>query len=323
MVIKTNNGSGGGGHGGLAGMWRFGRPQPLLAPEGDAGGGGGALDQKVIDTINSAVTAQIKRVQFGPMIAEQLKQVTPDLTKTIAEQVTAAVAEQLKSAGGGTTTPPAGGQQQTPPAGGQQTPPAGGAIPPEMQNQLAQLTAQMKTLQESVAEKDRQLKAAAETNARKEEDELLRGALKAAGVADPLVDAAAAMFRQKGMIKRKDDGSIIVPVQRNQHGQTFTEELGIPAFVGEWTKSEEGKHYLPARRVGGGGPGGQGPNGGRVQQPGGQQQPPAGGHQFQQQPGNGPPRTADGKIDTHAWDQQLGNQLLALATGGVIEDVNG
>jgi hypothetical protein len=94
---------------------------------------------------------------------------------------------------------------------------------------------------------------------RAEERGELESALRSAGVADErLRGAVALLYTEDKRVGRDKDGKIVFRVPK----EGYTDELSLSDGITEWIKTNEGKHYMPARPVGGSGAmGGRGAKG--------------------------------------------------------------
>ena len=94
---------------------------------------------------------------------------------------------------------------------------------------------------------------------RTEERSLLSVALEKAGVTNPTHRAAAtALLIDRGVIKRNDEGEVVLEYKDIEHAST--ELLPIEKGVATWAGTEEGKTFLPPKDSGGSGERGAGRN---------------------------------------------------------------
>jgi len=112
----------------------------------------------------------------------------------------------------------------------------------------------MKQLEEQRALNERNAAAAkAEQDKRmqQEEQSALSQALSANGVPGPLAQAAVHVLR--GSLERDSSGSLVYVSKENGPTGQYEERISIEEGVSRYLRTDEGKHFLPARAVGGAG----------------------------------------------------------------------
>jgi hypothetical protein len=87
-----------------------------------------------------------------------------------------------------------------------------------------------------------------------EERGTLRDTLLEAGVPQPLVPAAVAYLHgELKRVKRDDDGSIIFEIPEKGPTGSYVDRVSVKEGIERFLKTEEGKHYLPAKPAAGSG----------------------------------------------------------------------
>lgn len=284
-------GSGGGGQPAGQGQGQGGQGQ---------GGDGGELSQGVINAINAAVATHIRRIPLASMVADAQRNAMPELVQQVGDQV----GNQLRGLITELMPKPAGQGQQGGNQGGQagQNHPAPPPAPPAMDPAL---TARIAALEEDNKKKDAAIREQAEARDRAELENALRAELRTAGVAEHYLDATLTLLTSRGVVKRDESGKLIWPIQKEQYGNKWTDNVDLATGAKEWVKGE-GKIYVAPVQAGGSG---------RRQQPGSN----AGGGAGHLVAGQ-MPVGADGKVSEAMADQQLGQVLMAGALGGFDDD---
>lgn len=131
----------------------------------------------------------------------------------------------------------------------QATPASGNGEPKKPDTEFLKLQEQMANLLKERERERAEFKATQERIARDEEARALTDELRK-HVRPELVDAAALLLnvKQKAIV-RDEKGNIVYRAQRKD----YEENLTVSDGVAEWIKSEQGKVFLPAKEVGGGG----------------------------------------------------------------------
>lgn len=261
--------------------------------KGDRGTGddkGGDLSQATIDAVNAAVRSQIGRLPLGQMVGDAVKNAFGSVTEQLNKHFDTKFAEidqTLKGIKDG------GGKGKGDDKG------STGEIPEEVKNALDKMTAKVDELTNQVNEKDQQLQAQRDQARERERQATLRDALSQAGVPDKRLTPLVAYFEQQKKIQDGENGEFFVEVERDTAGHRYKEKLKPEQWAKEWIKTDEGKEWLPAQRVGGGGKEtdndrqyGTGVGGARV------------------------PVTKDGHLDKDAMDDQIGEMMIETFTGG-------
>jgi hypothetical protein len=235
----------------------------LLAPEGDPSGGGGAggsgdgsgnpgggeqpaglTEAKVNELINKALSPRFR--DFETKQTKLLEGLTTKLTETFTSSLSS-LDEKLKDL------------KPEPPAGGKKDPPA----------DITQ-TAEFKKLQRQLEEQGQKLQAA-ETERNKERDakrasdfnRSVEAELTKLGVQDP--EGARILLQARGRVKfrAEDDDTIVYAPDKDS-------EDDLNAGLTGWTKSAEGKRFMPPSGANGSGDrlnGGKKPVNGSTVQP--------------------------------------------------------
>lgn len=203
--------------------------------QGDAGATGGNDEGDDGDENNtpSYVSAEDFDKKLNAAISAHTKRLEKKFTELLA------------------TKPKTGeGEAEGDPAGDK----AGGTKAAETDPALKKLEAKLAAMEkERDAERSAREQATA-AGRRKEERAALATGLRDAGVINPVhAKSAQAMLESEGRIVRDDDTDEIMFKTFDKYG---TETL-VPLIEGlsAWTKSDEGAHFLPARKVDGSGGG--------------------------------------------------------------------
>lgn len=112
----------------------------------------------------------------------------------------------------------------------------------------------LKQLEEQRAANERaaaQAKAERENRMRQEETGALQSALTSAGVPGPLAQAAVNLLHPH--LERDSEGNIVFVSKETGPTGSYDERVSISEGVGRYLKTEDGKHFLPARQVTGSG----------------------------------------------------------------------
>lgn len=272
-------------------------------PPGGGGGGkgdrgdddkGGDLSQATIDAVNAAVRSQIGRLPLGQMVGDAVKSSFGNVTEQLNKHFDAKFAkidEALKGIQGSKGGSKGGDGKSS------------GEIPEEVQNALDKMTAKVDELTHQVSEKDQQLQAQREQARERDRRSTLRDALSEAGVPDKRLTPLVAYFEQQKKIQDGENGEFFVEVERDTAGHRYKEKLKPTEWAKEWIQTDEGKEWLPAQKVGGGGREtdsdrryGTGIGGAKV------------------------PLTQDGHIDKDAMDDSIGEMVIQSFTGGGMDE---
>jgi len=208
---------------------------------GDGGGGDGTpkpLDEEAIKKlVTESVTAAI-----GPAVAGAVSNhFKRGAVKELIDNAVKTGIEALK---------PAGGDDDDDGGDDKDKGKTKGKPDPETAKALKALQAQNATLQKQVEAEKAEREAAKAASARGEERGALEKALRAAGVGDSHVPAAAALLiHDQKRVKRNDDGAICFEMTRDWGAELVPIEKGVT----EWAATDAGKVYLPPSDAGGSG----------------------------------------------------------------------
>lgn len=112
----------------------------------------------------------------------------------------------------------------------------------------------MKQLEEQRALNERNAAAATASEAKRkttEEHAALTAALTAGGVAGPLAQAAVSVLH--GSLERDTSGNIVYVSKETGPTGPYDERVTVAEGVSRYLATDDGKHFLPARQVGGSG----------------------------------------------------------------------
>lgn len=232
------------------------RRMMLMAPPNDGKGGAGSKTPEEIEAEEVALEERIGKAvdaRLNRAISGHLTRMQPKLAADIGAQVLAGLKAQQEEGGGGDPGDEAG-------------------KPPKLaKGQSAEADQRFKALEKQLADEKKRRETseakqaeAEQRRARAEEDDAVKSALMAAGVKDEArIRAALHTHRGEGRIKRDDAGTILF-VKRSDAGE---EEVTLAKGIAEWSKTDEGKVFLPPTGASGSG-GGPPKNGGANGAPG-------------------------------------------------------
>lgn len=133
--------------------------------------------------------------------------------------------------------------------------PAGAGTDTDLDTAIKNATAPLlKQIEEQRALNERnaaQAKAERESRMRQEESTELSSALSAAGVPGPLANAAATILHNA--IERDADGNILFVCKEDGPTGPYEERVAVAEGVSRFLRTEDGKHFLPARPATGSG----------------------------------------------------------------------
>ena len=217
---------------------------PNLQPDGLGGGGGGtppggappAGDPPAFDA--TAFQSEMKDFVVKAVNGAVSTHLTRALDSRF-EQNNAALVEQIQG------LMPAAPVSDAPPTSGNAD------LDAQIKNATAPL---MKQLEEQRALNERNAATAkSERDSRmlQEENSALSQALTKHGVAGPLAQAAVNLLH--GSLERQADGSVVYVSKETGPTGSYDERVSVEEGVKRYLGTEDGKHFLPARPVGGGG----------------------------------------------------------------------
>lgn len=209
----------------------MGKAEDDAKREEDAAAAEAALEER----IGKAIDARLNKAISG-----HLTRMTPKLAETIGAQVLAGI----KAA--------QGGDEDTDDAGAAGVGAGKGKV--DKDNPLAQQLATMQKRLETETKKredsERKQVESESRRARAEEDDAVKSALMASGVKDEArIRAALHTHRGEGRIKRDEAGTILF-IKRTDSGD---EEVPLAKGIAEWSKTDEGKVFLPPSGASGSG----------------------------------------------------------------------
>lgn len=207
------------------------------AGDGLGGGGGGEKPEFDPEKFKKEIEEYTLKAVNGAISTHLTRQ----LDKRFDENNTTLVGQfkELLDANKGAAPPP-----PEPPAGN-----------PDLAAQIKNATAPLeRQLAEQKATAERAAAAATAANdaaSRQEEETALQNALIAAGVAAPL--ASAAVGQLHGKIARDTQGAITFVSKETGPSGPYDETVTVGEGVARFLKTDDGKHFLPARQAGGAG----------------------------------------------------------------------
>lgn len=223
-------------------------------------------DERIGRVVNAAVSSQLKRGGVKDIINAAVQAALEPAMATLTETIT----KTLKAAGGGSGDGGDGGGDNK-----------GAKLPPDVQKRIDEIERSNKRLTEENATSKAEAARERLANQQAEERQILRKELAASGVSEERIDGALALlYTERKKVKRDGEGKIRFSTTKDG----YPEDVDVSVGVAEWTKSAEGKAYLPADNVSG-----TGTRSGR------------------------PPTRGKGEPSEQELLQELGNQLMGQA----------
>lgn len=240
LMNKVGEGGAGGGAGGGGGEGGDGKGDDKGGSGDKSGEGGFSKDQQdyLSKTINAAMTNFVKRQSFTSAIQDTVKGALGEAMKNFKPAASNDDGEDGKNKDDGN-------HDDRKDRSGER-----GALALQVKKLQDIVDKQTKALKE----KDDQAAKEREDRDRAEEKNALTKALLKNRISEGRAAAAAALLiHEQKRVKRNDAGEIGIVLRRTYNNETVDEWLPVDKGVEEWSKTAEGKEFLPSTDVGGSG----------------------------------------------------------------------